>query len=561
MTVEIGPRVSGPVVGADIELPAPARAAAPTVTTAPVAALSAPPSKVGREVPAASVSAAISTARTRIAESLTSPFGPAVDSPINWLMLAFTRQRTRPAAVGLDGTQTPASPVLVLNGYNVVAASKLDAVSFYGPKSAWPGYPGIQGAQNFDLTDPNTGETVGSFTAHVRLDANTRTALLQVTETRSGTVGTDPGNTPPVGSVISVSGQGTKVTRVYSDMPSPDGYVLNYQRITPFRTVPLRTGYHAAYLHTDYRAVNKPLDLLNGFTIAPQAPDTEVFTTITGIPPIFTAVQGTQSFSVYDKNNLPVGDFTGLVTTTSDFSTLNTKMIVVTDTGDQTNVGIGPGQIPPVGTVYNVIYFTPKFYVLYQSSPTPSGDYVSTKLVTKSAVIPLKIGNLDASTPPPLADIPLPGGQTFVPRTSGPIIGVDGLPPRDMITQGYEQFDVLDTTGAKVGSYDAYLTTGWQGMKSHIRQIEILVVKVTEGVPGTGVAQIPPVGTVYDIRTIGTTRFGGMDISMPAANGGTVSKRYLITPFGYFPVPARHESAVNAESVTFYDPFVSETSV
>lgn len=475
--------------------------------------------------------------------------------PLGGAMPAATRKQN-PAAATVSATRQGTTPALTLNGYNVIPASDLAAVSFYSGKSGGPVNPGLQGNQEFDLVDPATGATVGSFAAHVSQNSRTRTEMLQVTEIRSGATGTNPGDTPPVGSIIAVRGQGTRFSKVYSDMPSPDGYVSRHDRITPLRTIHLPVKYHAAYLNTDSGAANTPLDLLNGFTIAPTEPGTEVFTTVTGMPPMFTVVQGSQSYSVYDQNNMPVGHFEGLVTTTSDFTGITTKMIVVTDTGGETNVGVSPGQVPPVGTVYNVInLFNPKSYLLYQSSPTPTGTAVSTRLVTDKAVIPLKFGNLDASAPPPLTTIAVPGGKAFAPTASAPVVGVNGLPPRNMITQGYQQFDVLDPSGATVGSYDAFLTREWSGVRLRFHHEEILVAKVTDGTPGSGVGDVPPVGTVYDIRMIANSKFGDIDVATPTADGQVMVKRYLVTPFGYLPMPSRGPSAVTVAGVNFYDPF------
>lgn len=466
---------------------------------------------------------------------------------------AAARRQPSPVA-GIARAKQQSNPVaLVLNGYNVIPASPMEAVSFYGPTTGGPANSGLQGNQEFDLVDPNTGAAVGSFSAHVTQNGKNRTEVFQVTEIHSGTAGTGSGDTPPVGSIISVIGQGTRVTKVYSDMPSPDapnGFVAQHYRVSPFGTMNLPVKYHAAHLHTDFGAANMPLDLLNGFSIAPHTADTEVINTITGMPPMFTVLQGSQAYSVYDRNNVRVGNFTGLVTTTSDFGGTSTKMIVVTDTGDETDIGVGPGQIPPVGTVYNVIYL-PKATLLYQSSP---GGHVSTTLATKKSTVPVKIGNLDASAPPPLTTVALPGGKSFAPTGSSQIIGGNGLPPRNMITQGYQQFDVLDSAGTKIGSYDAFLTREWTGMRLHLQHEEIVVTKVTGGTPGTGVGDVPVVGTMYEIRMAGSSGFGTIDISTPS-EGAMVSKRYLVTPSGYVPMPAAQDSAVNSIGVNFYDPF------
>lgn len=503
------------------------------------------------------ITTAVNNAIARIVDSLAnrSPFAPAVEGPANWLLLAFSRRQIQPAGAADNVTQgTTATPVMVLDGYDVVPTSKLDAVSFYGPFTTWPGFSGVQGVQDFDLVDPETGETVGSFRAHVRSDGYTSTKVFQVTEVLSGTVGTGPGLTPPVGSIMSVSGDGVTRGTVYTDMPTANGYVLDYYRITRFGERRLFTAYHAAETLTDYQSVNQAVVLTDGFYIAPTVPSTETFLTVTGMPPLFTAVQGTQDYSVWDQStNVPVGNFKALVTTTSDFFGLDTKMIVVTDTGEQTNVGTGAGEVPPVGTVYNVIYFNRNTYILYQSSPTPDGDYVATTLVTPLFNIPLRIGNLDASSPPPLKPLELSSGASLVPTNSGPVVGGNGLPPREMISQGNQQFDVLDADGNKIGSVDAYLTRQWDWVGT--TQEQILVIDVTEGTP-TDANGVPPVGTVYNTRMVGSTGFGDFYSSAPTATG-VVTEHYLITPFGNLPWPGLADSAVNPADVNFFNPFAT----
>jgi hypothetical protein len=503
------------------------------------------------------INTAVNNAIARIVDSLAnrSPFAPAVDGPANWLLLAFARRQIQSASSADNVAQgtTAATPVMVLNGYNVVPTTKLDAVSFYGPFTTWPGYSGVQGVQDFDLVDPATGATVGAFRAHIRTDGYYSNKVFQVTEVLSGTAGTGPGLTPPVGSVMSVSGDGVTRGTVYTDMPTANGYVLDYYRNTRFGERRLFTAYHAAETLTDYQSVNQALVLTDGFYIAPSVPSTEVFLTITGMPPLFTAVQGTQTYSVWDeKTNVPVGTFDALVTTTSDFFGLDTKMIVVTDTGDQTNVGIGAGQVPPEGTVYNVIYFNPKLYILYQSSPTPTKNYVSTKLVTPLINIPITIGSLDASKPPPLKPLKLSSGNSFVPTNAGPLVGGNGLPPREMIAQGSQQFDVLNENGDKIGSFDAYLTRQWDWFGT--TQEQILVIAVTEGTP-TDANGVPPVGTVYNTSMDGSTGFGRFYSSSPTATG-VVTDLFLVTPFGNIRLPGLNDAAVDPTTVNFWNPFI-----
>ena len=58
------------------------------------------------------------------------------------------------------------SPTLILNGYNVVPSSTEHVTQFYGMTTNPPAVAGVtQGEQTFDVVDPITGETVGTFDA------------------------------------------------------------------------------------------------------------------------------------------------------------------------------------------------------------------------------------------------------------------------------------------------------------------------------------------------------------------------------------------------------------
>ena len=153
---------------------------------------------------------------------------------------------------------------------------------------------------------------------------------------------------------------------------------------------------------------SKPVQLTNGYYIAPQTPATENFTAITGLPPTYVAVQGEQVFDVYQTVLRPGGSFRGYVTTTADFLGFYSEAILVDEilTGTE---GTAAGQVPPVGSVYNVIYFNnDNSYNLYSSLPSPSGNVISDKLVTPLGVLPVYT-TFNAAAPPPIHSLTVPG--------------------------------------------------------------------------------------------------------------------------------------------------------
>ena len=503
------------------------------------------------------ISTVITSVVTQLANTFSgnSPFAPQLDSPANWLLLAAARRQPLAAATAAAQTTAAATPTLmVLNGYKVVAASREVVTSFYGPFVNFPGSPGIQGQHVFNLVDPATNRTVGSFKALTfTFNAIGTLRQLVVTDVLSGTAGTAAGDTPPVGSLISANGVPGFGT-LYTSMPSPSGNVVSYKVVTPFGSIPQSTPYDAAKGLTDYVVVNKPLNLTGGFYIAPQIPSTEEFISVTGLAPLFTAVQGRQDYNLYDKSGAAVGSFEGLVTTTSDALGLFTKAILVTSTGESTNVGTGAGQVPPVGTVYNIINFTDQFYVLYSSMPSASGSVVSTKLVTPFGTSEIPI-QFDASTPPEMKSLKVPGGYTFVPTSAQIPAGVNGLPPREVITQGYQQFDVIDALGKKIGSVDADVTRQWDWFGGTANAI--LITKVTSGSAGVLPWNVPPVGSVFNFRQPYGISLGFSDFysSIPTPLGSIVVYQ-TVTPFGVIPNLLPNDLSKGLSDVDFVNPFV-----
>ena len=139
-------------------------------------------------------------------------------------------------------------------------------------------------------------------------------------------------------------------------MPSTSGDVVKVKLLTPLGDIPLPITWDAAAGYADHTVDNRPVDLANGYYIAPATPNGETFTGTTGFMPMFGAIQGHQKFSVYDSTGNAVGSFDGEFTTTSDILGNYTQAILVTSTDGQTTSAANPGQVPPVGSVYNVAY-------------------------------------------------------------------------------------------------------------------------------------------------------------------------------------------------------------
>lgn len=481
------------------------------------------------------------------------------------LTLAVMRQIQIATFWGTTGTTT-GSPTLVLNGYDVVPDSTELVTAFYGSWTNLPGGPTlIQGQQEFNLVDPDTDEIVGSFGALVS-QGNPMTfggtySQLLVTSNNGMNVGVDAGEIPPVGSVIASNLVLGKFGWSYTAMPTESDDVVSFKILTPFGDIPIPMKFDAAKGIADHSVDNRPIDLGNGYSIAPVDPTGEVFTGVSGLLPIFTAVQGHQAFNIYDSDDNVVGTFEGLVTPTSDILGSYTQAILVT-ANDGINVGTGAGQVPPVGSVYNVMYEnTDERSVIYTSLASLSGDVISLIQVhpddvTNVRTFPLNI--LDASAPPAVVPLPAPNRQTFLATSDLIPSGVNGLPPRDVIVQGYRQFGVFDSDGIQLGSFNANVSTQWDMFG--IRSQAILVTNVTEGTAGTASGEIPPVGSIFNYVYFGDTGLGTYYSVMPTSStnpsSGYVTSYKLMTPLFDIPFFTRYNAAASLTDVTYYDPFI-----
>ncbi len=319
--------------------------------------------------------------------------------------------------------------------------------------------------------------------------------------------------------------------------------------LTPLVDIPLPISWDAAAGILHHTVDDRPVNLANGYYIAPANSDGETLTGATGFLPIYGSVQGNQKFAIYDSNKNPVGSFDGDFTTTSDIAGLYTQAILVTHTyGDGSNVGTGPGDVPPVGSVYNIVYEgSDDNYLLYSSLPSSSGDVVSLIAVKPNRITNSVLTLLDASTPPFTPTLSAPGGKTFVPVDgSFQPSGVNGLPPREVEIQGYEQFD-LYKGDTKQGTVDAAVYRQWDLLNI---QSEALLIT---GSTGTG--DLPPVGSLFNFVYFGKSGFGTAQSVTPSTSGDQISLK-LLTPFFDIPLYSFRRPVKDRIPVSFYDPFV-----
>ncbi len=483
-------------------------------------------------------------------------FGIALDyalAPLRQLTLA-TYRHTTPGTV----------PTLELNGYNLVAGSTAEITSFYGNWTNWPGGPTtIQGKQQFDVVNPQTGLNVGSFDALVSsgspLLLGAKLVELLVISPDGPNSGIGPGQIPPYGSIIATQRFGPfGFGWSYSAIPSPSGTdVVTLKLSTPFGSIRLPDKFDAAEGIADHTLDNNPIDLGNGYSITPADPDGETYTAVTGVMPLFSAIQGHQVFHINDSSGNTVGSFEGVFTPTHDFRGGHTEAIIVTKVTDGT-VGVNPGEVPPVGSVYNVLYLhgaTRNF--LYSSLPSSPDDVISfldinADKVKNVGTLPFTL--LNASAPPPIERLATPGGISFRPVSPLVTSGVNGLPPREVEVQGYQQFGVYDSAGNRTGSFDADVTTQWDLFGVHSQAL--LVTNVADGTVGTAPGDVPPVGSVFDYVYLGNTGFGTFYSAMPSSSGAVTTFK-LLTPLVDIPGSTKFDASTDPGDYDFYDSFAS----
>lgn len=165
------------------------------------------------------------------------------------------------------------------------------------------------------------------------------------------------GSAPAVGSVFNTIDLG-HLQNVYSSIPGADGKDVVTDILTNTKTdatinlSSLFTGDDASAGLTDGSNVQSFFDG-TGYTIVPDGQET--FTGVDGLPPSNASIQGTEQFEVY-HNGVPVpGEtFTADVTTVPQMALSNDAEALLVTSDDGGTGGTAPGDLPPVGSVFDI---------------------------------------------------------------------------------------------------------------------------------------------------------------------------------------------------------------
>lgn len=416
----------------------------------------------------------------------------------------------------------------------------------------------MQGQQQYSIVDPVTKVRAGTFDALVSTGSpftiRSKYVELLVTANDGANVGTEAGQVPPVGSLVSrfdlLGGFGWSYSATPPTPASPGG-VVAFALLTPFGNIPIPFKFNAATGIADHTVDNRPVRLGNGYSIVPASPDGEIITGTSGFLPYYTTVQAREIFEVRDPSGNVVGSFEGVLTPTADVAGVYTQAILVTAVTGGTP-GTTAGDVPPVGSVFNVMYEgNDNKYVLYSSLPSPSGDVVSLISVNGDRTRNIRtfpLDRLDASALPVVTRVPAGNGYSYLPISPLLPSGVNGLPPREIQIQGYQQFGVYDPAGVQRGSFDADVSN--QLDMFGIRSQAILVT----GNTGAAAGDVPPVGSVINLMRLGNSGFGTYYSALPSPSGTAVSFAFL-TPFGDIPTWSTYDATAGLGSVSLFDPF------
>ncbi|MHA0286368.1 hypothetical protein ACXYX3_07915 [Mycobacterium sp. C3-094] len=263
---------------------------------------------------------------------------------------------------------------------------------------------------------------------------------------------------------------------------------------------------------------------LNGYSLVPDSEEeiTSFYGRWTYLPGAPSLLQGQQKFDIVDpRTKASMGEFDALVSRGLGY---NYTSLLVTDSGGS-DVGTGPGQVPPVGSLIATFRIGPVGWA-YSAMPTTSGDVVSFEIVTPFGSIPLPV-TFDAAAG--ISDhtfdnrpVRLTNGYRIAPADPDAeiITATSGIAPLFTSVQGRQMFGIYDAQGAQVGAFEGVFTTTSDILGTYTQAI---LVTANDGVDvGTGDGQTPPVGSVYNVVYAGGDDNYVLYQSLPSPAGDVV---------------------------------------
>jgi hypothetical protein len=147
-----------------------------------------------------------------------------------------------------------------------------------------------------------------------------------------------------------------------------------------------------------------------------------------------------------------------------------------------------------------------------------------------------------------LPNIPLAGGDEFLPASGETVSSISGAAPYDIAIQGTQEFEVLNSAGAEVGTFDGDVTTT-QDTAGTTTEAILVTSDGSSGTVGTAAGDIPPVGSVFSVidYDYGPTPNVYADLAPTTPGGTDVISNFDTTVLGDVGVPTSLD-AVSYES-------------
>jgi hypothetical protein len=267
-------------------------------------------------------------------------------------------------------------PLLLNDGYELAPATgateNITSVTGVPPADI-----AVEGNQLFDVYNAATDQATGAFEGEV---TNTSDVLLNyteeilVTQDISGTVGTAAGDTPPVGSLYNVFYilNDPSFYNLYSVTPTSSGDVVSDTLVSRYGEINIPISFYDATKAMTVNSFTVPSD---GESIVPVG--SEQISSVDGVPPLDSSVQGYQEFELDNASGNTIGTFDADVTTANGFFGNSSEALLVT--ADSGTSGTAVGDLPPVGSVFDVDNYGGGFETVYSDLASTTGANVITE--------------------------------------------------------------------------------------------------------------------------------------------------------------------------------------
>jgi hypothetical protein len=302
-----------------------------------------------------------------LTKTLTTPFGTET-MPAYYDVAAGLADNARLANDTFD-----VQPLLLNDGYELAPATgateNITSVTGVPPADI-----AVEGNQLFDVYNAASDHATGAFYGEV---TNTSDVLLNyteeilVTQDVSGTVGAAAGDTPPVGSLYNVFYilDDPSFYNLYSVTPTSSGNVVSDVLVSRYGEINIPISFYDA---TGAMTVNSFTVPTDDETIVPVG--SEQISGINGVPPLDSTIQGYQEFDLDNASGNTIGTFDADVTTANGFFGNSSEALLVT--ADSGTTGTAAGDLPPLGSVFDVNDYGHGFETIYSDLVSTTGANV-----------------------------------------------------------------------------------------------------------------------------------------------------------------------------------------